>query len=149
MSRVTTAPAPITALAQIVTGRMVALVPTSTPSPTTVGRQDAPSREIRPVLNRSFTNFAPCEMKQRLPIVTFSQMKACDWMRQCEPIVTLAPNRTSTIPVERSVGSAMGRERDVRTAGNAKRGGHALERTHDPGGEGGIGARAGAIANRS
>ena len=71
--------APITTSSQIRTGSTVAPVPIDTRFPMTVDLHRLLSpRAGPPMENVSFTNMAPCEMKQSSPIVTSSQMKACD-----------------------------------------------------------------------
>src|SRR4030095_1211625 len=136
MSVVTTAPAPMTTRSQTFTGISVALVPTLTWLPSRVARHCSRLPAGPPVVNGSLMNIAPCDTKQSSPIVTSSQMKACDWMRQRLPMttsrwistngpmklsspvgqpqrvtgcmmLTLSPKMTSTMPTDRSRGSPM------------------------------------------
>jgi len=89
MSFVTTEPAPTTTLSQIVTGRMVALVPIETLLPMVVGfHRSFRPQAGPPIWNTSLMNMAPCEMKQSSPMVTSSQIKAWDWIRARLPMVT-------------------------------------------------------------
>jgi hypothetical protein len=90
MSLVTTAPAPMTTRSQMVTGSSVALLPTLTWLPSLVLPQNSSRRPAGPpIRNGSLMNMAPCETKQSSPIVTHSQTKACDWILQRLPIMTL------------------------------------------------------------
>src|SRR5262249_52303932 len=136
MSVVTTAPAPMTTWSQTFTGISVALVPMLTWLPSRVARHSSRLSAGPPVVNGSLMNIAPCDTKQSSPIVTSSQMKACDWMRQRLPMTTsrwistngpmklsspmlqpyrltacmmrtFSPKMTSTIPTDWSRGSPM------------------------------------------
>lgn len=89
MSFVTTEPAPITTWSQMLTGNTVAFVPIDTFLPIDVSlhlllspRAGPPSRK------RSFTNITPCEIKQLSPMVTSSQINACDCILLDAPIDT-------------------------------------------------------------
>ena len=78
MSLVTTDPAPITTLSQILTGKIVALLPMETLLPITVCfHKELLPPAGRPVLNRSFINTTPCPIKQSHFTVTSSQIKVC------------------------------------------------------------------------
>ena len=89
MSLVTTEPAPMTTSSAILTGMIVALEPIETRLPITVSRHNSLlPRAGPPVENVSLTNITPWPTKQSSPIVTSSQMKACDCTRVRAPITT-------------------------------------------------------------
>ena len=87
MSLVTTEPAPITTSSTMRTGMMVALEPIETRLPITVSRHSSlRPRAGPPVEKVSLMNITPWPTKQSSPIVTSSQMKACDCTRVRAPI---------------------------------------------------------------
>ena len=87
MSLVTTEPAPITTSSAIRTGMIVALEPIETRLPITVSRHNSlRPRAGPPVEKVSLMNITPWPTKQSSPIVTSSQMKACDCTRVRAPI---------------------------------------------------------------
>ena len=87
MSLVTTAPAPITTSSAMRTGMIVALEPIETRLPITVSRHSSLRPRAGPPLeNVSLMNITPWPTKQSSPIVTSSQMKACDCTRVRAPI---------------------------------------------------------------
>ena len=86
MSLVTTAPAPITTSSTIRTGMMVALEPIDTRLPITVSRHNSLRPPDGPPDEKvSLMNITPWPTKQSSPIVTSSQIKACDCTRVRAP----------------------------------------------------------------
>src|SRR5215475_3349249 len=90
ISLVTTEPAPMTTSSAILTGMMVAFDPIDTRLPITVSRHSSFCPLAGPPIAKvSLMNITPWPMKQSSPMVTSSQMKACDCTRERAP--TFAP----------------------------------------------------------
>src|SRR6185312_12907655 len=89
MSLVTTEPAPMTTSSAMRTGMIVAFDPIETRLPITVSRQSSFCPRAGPPLAKvSLMNITPWPTKQSSPMVTSSQMKACDCTRERAPTTT-------------------------------------------------------------